>query len=307
MYGGFQPTEMRSRSISVTAILDDAFSLLRENIRLCFGIVAILVAPLTLLSSFLSNRAVTDAQPHMQRLTDLSDRLQRNEPVSNSEWSRALAPVAKDFAKILAIVGGISLLEYSLVGGALAIAVCKRYLLLETSFSQCYRLAFRRFGGVLLASLATALLLVLIFAAPASIAAVAGAPGVAALLLMASMIAVVIIGVRASLILPVAAIERRGLSALRRSFSLTEGYFRKTAGMLVMTTVVVYLLTLLTNTIVMHATSGNNLIDTIANVIISAATTPLVLCAQTLLYVALRKKQERLTDEVLEAELSAGL
>jgi hypothetical protein len=113
----------------------------------------------------------------------------------------------------------------------------------------------------------------------------------------------VFLAVRLSLVMQLVVLEGRGLGSLKRSYRLTRGYFWKTFGLLGLTSVMVALMVNLTDTIVLHFTGNNQVINTVVNLLISTATTPLVLCAQTLLFLNLKMKKEEYSSADLIVDL----
>jgi hypothetical protein len=293
------------RTISVTAILDDAFTIIRKHFALLFGIAAIIIVPFTLLSSFLTRNVSADYSKHASRLADLADQTRRGFSVSNTTMTNAFEAVARDGAKLLAIAGSFSIVQYGLMGGALAVAVSESYAQRQTSLAHSYNVAIHRLVPLLASMITLFALLLVIGAVPAGVAAVAGAPGLGVVLLMVSLIAVVILGIRLSLVMQAVVLEKHGLASLKRSFRLTRGYFWKTLGVLVLTTIMVSLMVNLIDSIVLHFTGDNAAISTVINLVISTATTPLVLCAQTLLFLNLKVVKEEYTTEMLVRDLAA--
>lgn len=304
MHSNFWPPGMRSSKISVMTILDESFSLLRREYALVLAVGALLIVPLTLLSSFLTDRVAPDVKAHTQRLADLSNQIDNHDSVANSAWTHALVAVIKDYVKIFAVSGGTALLQACLAGCALAVAVCLICLGRQTTVVASYRFAARRFAKAISATLAAAAFVLLCAGVPALLGVVTGSADVISVLMLGSLILVVILGVRLSLLIQIIAIEGRGLSALARSYSLTRGYFWKVLGLMLLTSFVVLLMINLTDAIVMR-TTNNSLVDLLANLIITTAVSPLVLCAQTLLYLRLRIAKEDLSPQTLAGDLDA--
>lgn len=295
----------RYKTISVTAILDDAFTIIRKNFALLFTIAAIVIVPFTLLSSFLTRGVMSDYTKHASRLADLVDQTRRNLNVDNTTMTNAFAAVARDGAKLLAITGTFSVVQYGLMGGALAVAVSESYAGRKTTLAHSYNVAVHRLLPLVASMVALFGLLLAIGAVPAGLAAVAGAQGLAVVLFMISIIAIVILGVRLSLVMQAVVLEKRVLTSLKRSLQLTRGYFWKTLGVLLLTSIMVALMVSLTDAIVLHFTGDNAAISTVINIVISTATTPLVLCAQTLLFLDLKTVKEEYSTESLIRDLDA--
>jgi hypothetical protein len=300
-----QPQTQRQGTISVTAVLDESFVLLRGSVRLCFGIVAVLVLPLGLLAAFLGGKIAPDTSAHLQRLTTMTNQIQSGGTVADATLMHAFAAVVRDLLKLAAVEGSIALVQYGLISCALAFAVCARYLRQETSIGACYRLAARRLAGVLAALFSLVALLLVICVAPAAAAAVAGFAALASVLLAGSLIAALYLGVRLSPLVQVAAIEGLGTAALRRSYALTRRYFWKALGLLVLTGLTVLLMISLADALLTRVAAGNNLATVLVNLAITAATVPVVLCTQTLFYLHLRRQQEEYPRESLAAALQA--
>jgi hypothetical protein len=296
------PSRPRTGNISVTAILDDAFNLLRYHFALVLTTGALFIVPLTLLSSFLTDRVAPNVQAHTQHFVDLSNQIQAHGTVSDKAWNSALAVVAKDYVKIFAVSGCTALLQACLVGCALAIAVCMLYLDRQTTVGACYRLAASRFVKAIAAMLAAGALVLLCVGVPALLGLLTGSSDLTTALVFFATIAVIVLGVRLSLVVQVVAVEGRGLSALARSIALTRGYFWKVISLTLLTSFVVLLMINLTGAIVMRATNSE-VVDVLANVIITTIMTPLVLCAQTLLYLQLRLAKEDFSPQALAGEV----
>jgi hypothetical protein len=290
-------------TLSVTAILDDAFQLIRQRFGLLFGISALIIVPITLLSAFLSRGAMSDYTKHVSKLKDLTDRVQQGLSVSDARMSDAVVAVAKDGVKLLAIVGTLSVLQYGLLGCALTVAVCDGFVQRQTSLARSYRAVAHRLWPLLGSLVVMIGLLLAVVALPAGLAAAAGAAGLAIVLLLASLFVGVFLAVRLSLVMQVVVLEGRGVGSLKRSYRLTRGYFWKTFGLLGLTSVMVALMVNLTDTIVLHFSGNNQAINTLVNLLISTATTPLVLCAQTLLFLNLKMKKEEYSPADLIADL----
>ncbi len=304
MYSSFWPSGFRSGRISVTSILDDAFNILRRSFALVVAASALLIVPVTLLSTFLTARVAPNVNAHAQRVVDLSNDMQDGHTIAVSTWTNAVIAVVKDYLKILAVAGGLGLAQACLLGCALGAAVSLLCLGRETTVAACYRFAARRFVKAVSATLAAVAFLVLCAGVPALLGVLTGSTGLTALLVLGSLIVVAVLGVRMSLLVQVVTVEGRGLSALARSFALTKGYFWKVIGLTLLTTFMVFLMVNLTDTIVMHATN-NALVDTLVNVTITTLTSPLVLCAQMLLYMQLRIAKEGFGPEALAEEMRA--
>lgn len=301
MNSSFWPSGPRAGNISVTAILDDAFTLLKYHYALVLTAGALFIVPLTLLSSYLTDRVAPNVQAHTQHFVDLSNQIQAHGSVPDKQWNSALAVVIKDYAKIFAVSGGTALLQ-AVVGTALAVAVCTLCLDRQTTVGACYRLAASRFVKAIAAVLAAGALVMLCVGVPAVLGLLTGSSDLTTVLVFFAFIAVIVLGVRLSLVVQVIAIEGRGLNALARSIALTRGYFWKVISLTLLTSVVVLLMINLTDAIVMRATNSE-VVDVLANVIITTIMTPLVLCAQTLLYLQLRIAKEDFDPQVLAGEL----
>jgi hypothetical protein len=219
--------------------------------------------------------------------------------------TNAFETVARDGAKLLAIAGSFSVVQYGLMGGALAVAVSESYAQRQTTVAHSYNVAVHRLLPLVASMVALFGLLLVIGVAPAGLAAAAGASGLAVVLFMIALIAIVILGVRLSLVMQAVVLEKRGLTSLKRSFQLTRGFFWKTLGVLLLTSIMVGLMVNLTDAIVLHFTGDNAAISTVINVVISTATTPLVLCAQTLLFLNLKMVKEDYSTELLIRDLDA--
>ncbi len=294
-----------TRTVSVTGLLDDAFQILKRHFILFFGIAAIVVVPFSLLIAYANARATPNYQAHVQHLRDLTDRVSGTVDLDQAAVTGAVEDVMKDIGKMLAIGGTLSVIEYSLMGAALAVAVAESYAERPTTIRRCYKTALARLAPTIASALAVGIGLVVLGTLPATLATVAGSPGLGVVLLMISMILVLFYGVRVSLYLQAVVLERQNVSSILRSYRLTAGFFWKTLGLLVLTTVTVALLIILTDTIVLHATDNSEPIDTVVNLIITTATMPLVLCAQTLLFLDLKTVREGFSTEQLVTDLNA--
>ena len=238
MNSSFWPSGPRAGNISVTAILDDAFTLLKYHYALVLTAGALFIVPLTLLSSYLTDRVAPNVQAHTQHFVDLSNQIQAHGSVPDKQWNSALAVVIKDYAKIFAVSGGTALLQACLVGTALAVAVCTLCLDRQTTVGACYRLAASRFVKAIAAVLAAGALVMLCVGVPAVLGLLTGSSDLTTVLVFFAFIAVIVLGVRLSLVVQVIAIEGRGLNALARSIALTRGYFWKVISLTLLTSVV---------------------------------------------------------------------
>jgi hypothetical protein len=294
-----------TRTVSVLAILDDAFRIITRHFLLFFGIAAMLIVPVSLLIAVTAMLVAPDYQVHIRHVQDLTNQANTGGSLNQAAMTGAVEELAKDIGKVLAVAGALSLIQYALMGGALIFATVESYAERPTTLIRCYRAALKRLLPAVATALAFAASMIVIIALPATLAAVAGSSILAAVWLMISPIVVLFLCVRFSLYLPAVVLEKRNILALARSYRLTSGFFWKTVGLILLTSVTVGLLILLTDSIVSHATNNNQPVNTVVNLLISTATMPLVVCAQALLFLDLKTVREGYNTEQLVTDLNA--
>jgi hypothetical protein len=294
-----------SRTVSVMAILDDAFRIVTRHFRLFLGIAALLVIPVTLVIAGTTAVVAPNYQAHITHVRDLTNQANLdNGSMDQAAITGAVEELAKDIGKLLAVGGVLSLTEYALMGSALVIATVESYAGRSTSILRCYQAAIPRVLPAIGTALAFGVIMAAIVAVPAVLAAIAGSATLAAVWVLIASLIVLFLCIRFSLYLPAVVIEKRATSALARSFTLTAGFFWKTVGLILLTTFTVALLILLSDTVVSAATHSNQIVSTIVNLTISTITMPLVLCAQTLLFLDLKTVREGYDTEQLVTDLN---
>jgi hypothetical protein len=200
---------------------------------------------------------------------------------------------------------GVGLLETGLAGCALTIAVCERSLDRSTTVAHCCRVAVRRLGRAALAFVALFALLMAIVVVPVVFAAALQSRALVILCLLVSAGVALVLLIRYSLCVQVIALEGHGVGSLGRSFALTAGYFWKTVGLLLLTTVPVGISNVLTTSRVGQLTQGNHLAVVAVGLLLQMAAMPLTFGAAVLLYLDLRTKQEDFSRNALAGELDA--
>ncbi|MEN6546807.1 MAG: hypothetical protein ABFE07_12285 [Armatimonadia bacterium] len=218
------------RPLNTADIIDLAIRLYRRNFGVFFGIIAIVYAPLGLMTSVMMYLIMSGVDPTKGPTPDFP--------------AERMAYVG-GFAMLIAVLYGLTV---PLCEAALAVAVSRRYLGQESSVSDAYSLVMSRFwtllGAVVLVALVTMAALVplltgAIFASTMLVRAaekmgteyVILAVPAAIVLVVLSVMPGLWIGVRFMFVGPIVAIERQGaLEAMQRSWSLSTGHWWRVFG-----------------------------------------------------------------------------
>lgn len=195
--------------------------------------------------------------------------------VSTATWAVGAAGLVAALA---------ALLMYLVLTGAITRAVAAEVAGEDPSLEQSYRFGFHRLGSVLLVSVLVGLAIIgglILFIIPG-----------------------IYIGVRLAVSVEALVVEgRRGTQAMGRSWELVGGHWWHALGALV----VAGLLTGVVNELITAPFGGTNwFVQAVAAAVATTVTMPYGVLVGVLLYLDLRARKERLTLELLRADLQAS-
>jgi hypothetical protein len=324
----------RLRPLSIGDILDAAFRLYRKHFLTFIGITALLQVPTTIVELFAQFQFGGQALQNWLRFA-ARPRVLPGQNVLDAFPIRDIAT----FLGISLALGAIQfLLVRNLITGALANAVARSYRGEPVSILEAYNLGWRRFLALIGASLATFVLWVVFlglvfgctFGSVFVLASQTGARSPASGLLAGILIAVLILGMFALLLLAMLyfyarllvttqaiVIEGQGaVGGIARSWRLVGGAFWRTLAIAVLMYVLTYIIAGIPSAIVSFALqllSGNSLDAVLRNQIIVSVIAqvgqivvlPLQLVIFTMLYYDLRVRKEGYDIELLAQQASA--
>jgi len=261
------PGSLRPRTLG--EILSAAFEIYKNNAQGLIVIVAIIVVPLTLLSSLIVHWVASTSTTTVHTSGNFT---YTTTTPSGSGWIGGIIVVA------------VSLILPALLQAAIVRAAAQGSIGDPVDVESSYQYGLRRFGSVLLVTILYALAVVIGFI----------------LLFVPGVIALVFFGVS----IPVLVIEnKRGTQAMGRSWNLVSGHFWHAFGVLIVTFLIVAVVGGL-----LGAIGGSNwVLRWIFNAIAQIITAPFSAVVGVLLYLDLRARKEALTPEVLRTELASGM
>ncbi len=273
--------EKRFRPRNIPGILDETFDLYRNNFVLLVGIAACVFIPIGLLSYALAWTSIPTA--------------------SN-------VPDARIFSDIFPVLL-LAAVAHPIAQAAMTNAVSRRYLDEPVTIWSAYTTVLSRIGAVLWTMIllgcvyVVGFLVLAIFMVPMGLAAGSGAIIIFGLILLALWILLVLhCYARLSLSMPVVIIEgTSGLSALKRSWALTQGFSGHVIGVLLLILVVVFLI----STLLEFATLivPELIVQALSNTLLG----PLTPLASVILYFDLRVRKEGFDLQYLARELQVTL
>ena len=292
----------RLRAMSVADLLDETIRLYRHNFLTFVGIVAVLQAPMSLLSTFLS------AYYAQRYLTVLQESVESYGALPSDEFM--VGYIA--YLVVILLVGAFNwLVVNNLVTAALARAIANRYLDEPVSIGGAYRSILRRFGslfGALLLLVLIDILLVVVVAVTMLI------PCLGIFLALLVFALVLMINIRLTFVIQAVVLEDCSpRQALSRSWDLVQGYGWRTLGVYLL----IWLFSLLivsgpsyALTFGLQALEVSLVVQTAVSGVLTVALTvfymPIRLTGLTLLYYDLRIRKEGLDLELQAATLGEG-
>lgn len=309
----------RIRQLGLGELLDETFRLYRNNFLVFVGITSLIFVPYSIVNYLLQ--------------VPLQLRVQNMQSQFANPSTQPSAAMFSDFFAVIALslIGSIGLtlmyvvLFQPLMEGALAHAVSERYLDRDVSILSSVGAAFRRIlaliGARLLPALATAtgtaiflgmllgaMYLVLNSLGGGNTDQIKSQMGTILLLIFCGFgilllftLVVALIGVRLLFTSQAAVVEGQGpWSSIKRSWNLTQGYFWRTLGYLIVIALLGWVIsglpalvvTVPVSTLLQSQPALSLLINTIVGAILQAIVTPFTLIAFTLMYYDLRIRKE---------------
>jgi hypothetical protein len=263
--------------MSLGDLLDEAFQLYRGNFLVFLGIAGLAYVPFILVIGVLA--AILAATSVLSLL------------------SRGFGSLSDSQQAGLMLAGGLSaiaifvayIIVFSLMSGALSVAISRRYLRYPITILESYRIAGRR----LLALVGTQLLFILL-----------------CLLMSITLIGIpfaIFFAVRWILFAPVTVLEgaHGGMTALKRSSALIRGSWWRTVGVLVVVSIIINILSSITSSVISVATlalvSGiaGQIVRQIVSAMVSIVFTPLSAAVVTLLFYDYKIRKEAFDLETL--------
>jgi hypothetical protein len=249
-------------------ILSSAFNLYKANAASLILIVAIVVVPLTFISSLFSG-VVFEAKKHTVILV--------GQPVE---------VVSRSFGFFVAgalITALISVIISAMLQAAILRAAAQATIGDPVDPQESYRFGFKRLGSVILVSLLVGLVVV----------------GGFILLVIPGLIFLVFLSVS----VPVLIVEnRRGRAALSRSWNLVKGHFWHAVGVIIVAGLITGIIGGIIGSIGGSAWVVRWIFSSIGTII----TAPFTSLVSVLLYLDLRSRSEALSADTLRAELAAA-
>lgn len=257
-------------------ILSTAFDVYKANASKLIVIVAIIVVPLTFLSSLFSNVVFAGNKT----TTTIG-----NTTLTTTSRSIGVIVVSALLVALISWVIG-ALLQAAVIRGA-ALATLGDPVDVEAS----YKFGFRKIGSVILISLLVGLVVVagfLLFIIPV----LGWIAGIAWFIFASTMLSMAI----ASLVVE----DRRGTDAMSRSWNLVKGHFWHALGVIVVAAIIAGIVAGLISAI----GGGNWILGWIFGAIGTIITAPFTALVTVILYLDLRSRSESLTAETLRSDLA---
>jgi hypothetical protein len=311
------PRDPKEASVSVQSlhtmgvgdIVDESFRLLRAYFVPFVGIMAVLQVPRQIILTLVS----LSSPPDFTFQGGLS---------SGGEGAPVLPTVSPGWLAASSLGGLISLLLGVLLTGALAVAISRAYLAQPVSIAGVYAAALPKLGTLLLAGIIAVILVVMLWfglgAAVALLTTVVAVTRVSGLILLVGLVATIAaislfcrIVVGWVLVPQVIMLENRpALASFGRSVNLVAGYRWKTAGVLLLSWLLLVVLLLVPTALLgwvlglahLDATAID-LIVNLAQLVLTVVATPIPLAATTLLFYDLKIRKEAFDLEMLADQL----
>jgi hypothetical protein len=249
-------------------ILSAAFNLYKANAASLILIVAIVVVPLTFISSLFSN-VVFEGSRHTAIIL-----------------GQEVEVIDRSFGFFIAgalITALISVIIWAVLQAAILRAAAQATIGDPVDPQESYRFGFKRLGSVILLSILVGLAVI----------------GGLILLVIPGLIFLFFLSVS----VPVLIVEnRRGTDAMSRSWNLVKGHFWHVVGVLVVAGLIAGIVSS-----ILRAIGGDAwFLSWIFSAIASIITAPFTSLVSVLLYLDLRSRSEALTADTLRAELAAA-
>lgn len=264
----------RLQPMGIGDILDETLSLYRENFLLVLGTIAVIEVPLQIIIVIfsLSLANVAPAAPQTGASTT----------ATTPNISTGTAIGLSVFGLALAL---ITIVAFTVMTGALAIVISRRYLGRATTVGEAYRAAFSRAGALILAGIWVAIRIVLLLLA---------------CFVLVGIPFLIYFGVAWALVSQVIVLEGvDGFAASRRSRELMRGFWWKTLGVLIVTGLLVAILSQAVPTVIGGAVEsavpsevGRAIVNGIIALLIGLLLQPVQFIATTLLFYDLKMRKE---------------
>jgi hypothetical protein len=256
---------MLFRPRGVGEILAHAFEIYRMHWRNLIALVAVIVIPLSILQVLLTDVVIGD---NFNTTSNVNGQIE----VNGSVGSALLASLA---------VFVLTVLMWTILTGAITRAAAGTFLGRDMDIAESYRFGLARFWSIVLVGLLAGL-----------------AIGVGFLLLV---VPGFIVLTRLTCAMPALVIEdKRGTSALSRSWNLVAGFGWKVFG----TIIVAAIITGLVGSVLTTPFANNEVLRAIFQAIASVLTTPYTALVGILIYLDLRVRKERYSPDDLERDLA---
>lgn len=261
-----RPDGMIIQPLDVGQILGAAFDIYKRNWQTLMAIAAVVLVPITFVQYFL--------QHALRRATVLVSQSGTLQVVhSGTFWRASLGGL---------LFGLLSFFGYFVLTGAITRAVASEAAGLDADMGDSYQYGVARFGSILWVSVLSGLAVL---------------AGFILLIVPGFIVMTRLVGAMPALVVE----DRRGSSALSRSWDLVRGRSWPVFG----TIVVVALLVGAVNGILAAPFVGNWFARAIAATVASVVTLPYSVLVGVLLYVDVRTRKEMLTTATLQHELAS--
>jgi hypothetical protein len=299
--------------MGIAELLDAAFSFYRRNFLLIVAIAALVQVPFAL-GQYLAYLGI-DVSGRTNDISRVVDAINARH-TAGFDATQAQTDALKSDVVALAIYYALVLVLQVFIVQPLALAattkaVSDRYVDRPASIGGSFRAALRRLRPII----ASIVLQILFVAVPFGLLLVIGVFGGTAALALVAILAValvvfwVIAAVRWTVTAPAIVIEGvSGLGGLRRSWQLLKGAFWRTAGLRLLLTILVSIISALVTIPVSLAVSGasgnvQQLVSQATGTVAQVFVGPITLVALTLLYFDARIRREAFDIEMLAASL----
>lgn len=295
------------RPLSMGEVLDGAFSAIRHNPRVMFGLSFVVAAVTALISLPLLYYVAGDMLEWLEVFATYEDTTV--EIFSGGQIAALIATGVLQFVSTLVLTG-------MLIG-----SVSRSVIGQKISVNQAWNMAKPRILSLIALSLTVAILVplasILAFMPFAAIAGFGGSgEGLVALGSMAFLTTFILLLVRTSLSTPTLILEeRRPFAAVRRSISLTKGSFWRLVGTGIVALIIAAIVSgIITQPITLLASAlvgdpDNMLVPaivaSIAQILSSAVVTPFLAAVICLVYINLRIRREGLSVQLQQAAAEA--
>jgi hypothetical protein len=304
--GRFGAAGLRPRGIG--ELLDAAFTLYRRNFLLLVAIAAVVQVPFAVLQLVVFR--VADVSRHLNSVRSFGSTLNNKNGVITPGQSSQLSADLGAFAVYLGVILLVQyFVVYPLSLAATTHAVSNRYLDQPATVGGSYRAAFTMWRSLI----AMVLLLTLAIGGSLTVAALlgvlTGVPALTVVLLLAVMIFAILVLVRSDVAAQSIVIERvGGRAGLRRSWSLTRGFFWRIVGILLLLGLLQGIVGTVLSLPLLAVTSSapldvQQMISQGVSAVSAVFVAPVTLVTLTLLYYDLRIRREGFDIEMLTAAL----